>query len=349
VAPSPVHVNVVLGELPSGTIFHYRLVASNSVGAHQGGDETFMTPNPSFNGDDLADLVVCSNNDEYAVALSGGAVFGAPGSGVWSNWACNPHALVGDFTGDGVDGIAVPNEASNTWAVSVSGGSSFGAAGTGTWLTGWTWKPTWAAVGDFTGDGKDDLIMCNNNEYSVALSNGKEFGAPGSGVWSKWACNPHAVVGDFNGDGKDDIAVPNEANNTWAVDLSTGAGFEAVGSGTWLAGWTAKPTWAAAGDFTGNGKDDLILCNNNDEYSVALSNGKELGAPGSSVWSKWACNQHAVVGDFNGDAKEDIAVPNEANNTWSVSLSNGAEFGAPGTNTWLTSYTTKPAWAGVGG
>ncbi len=330
--------------LPSGTHYHYRIVASNVVGTSYGGDMTFMTTKASFDGDDLADLIMCNNN-EYSVALSNGTQLGAAGSQVWSKWACNQHAVVGDFNGDGKDDIVVPNESNNTWNVDLSTGSSFEAPGSGTWLTGWTAKPTWIGVGDFTGDGKDDLIMCNNNEYSVALSNGTQLGAAGSQVWSKWACNQHAVVGDFNGDGKDDIVVPNESNNTWNVDLSTGSSFEAPGSGTWLTGWTAKPTWIGVGDFTGDGKDDLIMCNNN-EYSVALSNGTQLGAAGSQVWSKWACNQHAVVGDFNGDGKDDIVVPNESNNTWNVDLSTGSSFEAPGSGTWLTGWTAKPTWVG---
>jgi hypothetical protein len=333
--------------LPSGTFIHYRIVASSVGGTSYGEPMTFMTPNSSFTGSSLADLVMCNNNDEYAVAVSNGTELGSS-TGLWSKWGCNQHAVVGDFAGNGKDDVALPSEG-NVWNVALSTGSSFEGPGSGTWLTGWTSDPSWIGEGDFTGDGKDDLVMCNNNdEYAVAISNGTAFGASGTGVWSKWGCNRHAVVGDFTGDGEDDIAVPNESNGTWAVGVSNGSdNFEAAGSGTWLTGWTASPAWAATGDFTGDGEEDLITCEKN-EYAVAVSNGKELGASGSGIWLHAPCKTHAVIGDFNGDGKDDIAIPNESNNSWTVELSTGTQFGAAGSGTWLSGWTAKPSWADVG-
>jgi hypothetical protein len=348
---SAVVVNANITGLSQGTTYHYRVVASNSAGTIDGKDETFVTTKASFNGDGMADLAVCEKGKaEYAVAVSNGKELNAPGSGVWkTGWGCNSKALVGDFTGNSLDDVVIPNVSNNTWGVMLSNGKEFGAAGTGTWLTGLGAAPAWAGVGDFTGNGKDDLVTCENNVYAVAVSNGKEFGASGTGVWKTgWGCNPKAIVGDFTGNGLDDIAIPNESNNTWGVMLSNGKEFGAPGTGTWLTGWTTTPEWAATGDFTGNGMDDLVVCNHN-EYAVALSNGKELNAPGSGVWKTgWGCNKHAIVGDFNGDGKDDILIPNESNNTWGAMLSNGKEFGAPGTGTWLTGWTTTPEWAGTG-
>jgi hypothetical protein len=241
----------VITGLAADTTYHFRLVTS-SVGipsaGRDGEDHVLRTTKASFTGEPFADLVLCDNNDEYAVAVSTGAALGGPGTNVWSDWGCSSHAVVGDFTGDGKDDIAVPNEANSTWAVGVSNGTSFDAPGTGTWLTGWTATPTWAAAGDFTGNGKDDLVLCDNNEYTVAVSSGSAFGAAGTGVWLHAPCKRDAVVGDFNGDGKDDIAIPNESNNSWTVELSDGTKFGTAASGTWLAGWTATPTWADAGE-----------------------------------------------------------------------------------------------------
>ncbi|MFZ2113597.1 MAG: VCBS repeat-containing protein, partial [Solirubrobacteraceae bacterium] len=113
-------------------------------------------------------------------------------------------------------------------------------------------------------------------------------------------------------------------------------------------GWTTEPEWAAAGDFTGNGVDDLVMCSHSDEYAVALSNGKELGVSGSSVWLHAPCKAGAIVGDFNGDGKEDLAIPNESNTSWTVELSDGTKFGAAGSGTWLSGWAAKPYWVDAG-
>jgi hypothetical protein len=69
-------------------------------------------------------------------------------------------------------------------------------------------------VGDFNGDGKDDIATflrdtqsgSSQGDVYVSLSNGNGFDT--SSVWHDWFCINEEVcdVGDFNGDGKDDIA-----------------------------------------------------------------------------------------------------------------------------------------------
>ena len=78
--------------------------------------------------------------------------------------------------------------------------------------------PLSVAVGDFNGDGVEDLAVANHssNNVSVLLGNGDgsfqaalDFGAGSS---------PRSVaVGDFNGDGRPDLAVANENSNNVSV------------------------------------------------------------------------------------------------------------------------------------
>jgi hypothetical protein len=81
-------------------------------------------------------------------------------------------------------------------------------------------SPRSVTVGDFNGDGKQDLAVVNigSNNVSILLGDGAgNFSAPtnfGTGA------SPHSVaVGDFNGDGNQDLAVANYDSNNVSILL----------------------------------------------------------------------------------------------------------------------------------
>jgi hypothetical protein len=151
-----------------------------------------------FNGDHATDFVVSdATNDAYAVTLSTGGGFGAPGSQWWltgltgrPNWGG-----VGDFNGDSKDDLVIADPVSNSYVVSLSDGTRFGAAGSGSWITNWGSRPDWAGVGDFNGDGKDDVIVTDDADgarYGVAISDGERLGAAGTHFWlNGWSAAPN--------------------------------------------------------------------------------------------------------------------------------------------------------------
>src|SRR5919109_1044062 len=70
--------------------------------------------------------------------------------------------------------------------------------------------PSSVAVGDFNGDGKQDLAIANqhSNNASILLGDGAgNFSAPTN--FGTGASPLSVAVGDFNGDGKQAIAVAN--------------------------------------------------------------------------------------------------------------------------------------------
>jgi FG-GAP-like repeat len=81
------------------------------------------------------------------------------------------------------------------------------------------------AVGDFNGDGKQDLAVTNvtTNSVSILLGNGNGgFSAPTTFPVGN---NPGSIaVGDFNGDGKQDLAVANLGSNNVGIFIGNGDG-----------------------------------------------------------------------------------------------------------------------------
>ncbi len=115
--------------------------------------------------------------------------------------------------------------------------------------------PQSIAVGDFNGDGKQDLAVGNASSRNVSILLGDgvgNFSAPTNfatdGVYS-------VAVGDFNGDGKQDLAVATGSGNVYIL-FGDGAGN--FSTHTSFSGGDF-PYSIAVGDFNGDGKQDIAV------------------------------------------------------------------------------------------
>jgi hypothetical protein len=337
-----------------GTTYHYRIVATSRAGVTAGADQTFRTrrATPSFDGDNRADLVATNpSTNSVAVTLSTGRSFNASGSGTWLNgWSSPTWMEVGDFNGDDKSDLAATDPSTNHVSVTTSTGSSFNGPNSGWWIDGWS-VPRWMRVGDFNGDGKDDLAATDpsTNTVMVTLSTGRSFNASGSGTWlNGWSSPTWMEVGDFNGDGKDDLAATDPWTNHVAVSTSTGSSFNGPNSGWWIDGWSV-PRWMRVGDFNGDGKDDLVATDpSTNHVSVTTSTGSSFNGPNSGWWiDGWSVPEWMEVGDFDGDGKDDLAATDPWTNHVAVTTSTGSSFGGLGSQ-WWTDGWSMPEWMRVG-
>jgi hypothetical protein len=287
-----------------------------------------------------------------------------------TNWINHPSTvmLVGDFNADGKDDLSPTNPSWHTSPIFFSNGD-------GSWRVTTSGTPTWANAdaqrfaGDFNGDGRTDIAF-RKPDWSttpILFSNGDgtwTATALSTPAWkgestSAWINNAGttAITGDFDGDGKTDFALKNPVYGTTPVFLSNGDGSFRVNT-------SETPSWAStsaalmlAGDYNGDGKTDLAFRNpaswtNN---PTNWTNTPILFAKGDGTWvpvnltppsyngqatGGWINNEATtvVVGDYNGDGRDDLAMKNAAWAGSPIFLSNGD-------GTWVISTSVTPIWA----
>ena len=214
-----------------------------------------------FNGDHRDDILWRSDSGALSNWL-------ATANGGWQNNDASAAtsasiswhvAGVGDFNGDNRDDILWRGDtgALSNWLSTASGGwQNNDANAASSAPTNWQI----AAVGDFNGDGRDDILWRNS---SGAFSN---WLATASGGWQNNDANGasfaptswHIVgVGDFNGDTRDDIL--------WRSDTGALSNWLATANGGWQnndvnAASSAPTSWhiASIGDFNGDNRDDIL-------------------------------------------------------------------------------------------
>ena len=216
----------------------------------------------------------------------------------WNNWSNSVpwhDVQLGDFNGDGKDDIA--GRTNGEWWIALASETpsttTFYNQYWGDWSRQFPWDDV--TVGDFNGDGLDDIAGRSDSRWWVARSNGTAFETESWGEWSRGTTWEDVVVADFSGDGMDDIAA--RADGQWWVSLSAGSQFITTLWGT----WPHADQWreVVSADFTGDGLDDIAGWVNG-SWWVASSDGQQFAA---EPWTQWSTDGQWLdiqVGQFGG-------------------------------------------------
>jgi hypothetical protein len=280
-----------------------------------------------LNGDGRLDAVFVSGQGSLkpTVMINTGNVSGVPQFTV-THYAPVYSGLrsvtVGDLNGDGRPDFIVGNAYGSLYVYLNNGNGAF-TAGQATNLVpnvgGSTGR---GAIADLNGDGKADYAVTSNQAGATDIF----FGNGNGTLQTPPVVIPNYAVGvavaDVNGDSKPDLLEVD--GSQLLVYLNAGGGTFGLSGTTLLAGANSLTT----ADINGDGTLDAVVGkSSSNQIAVLLGDGSgAFGAP-----ALFAVNnnpQDVSVGDFNGDAKLDVATVGYGDRTFGV-LTNTTVFVAP--------------------
>ena len=283
-----------------------------------------------FNGDGRSDVLWRHDNGQLSNWLgqaNGGFVANDSNAltSVSTSWQI---AGTGDFNGDGRDDILWRSNSGqvSNWLGQANGGF-VGNDSNALSSVSTAWNV--AGVGDFNGDGRDDILWRNNNGQLsnwLGQSNGGFAGNDANAYSSAPTSWKVAGVGDFNGDGRDDIL--------WRSDTGQLSDWLGTASGGWqnndANAFTSAPTsWKilGVGDFNGDNRDDILWRSSSGQLSnwLGQANGGFVANDANALANVSLSWHVAQIGDFNGDNRDDILWRSDTGgfSNWLGSVSGG--------------------------
>jgi len=265
--------------------------------------------------------------------------------------ATDPRSIAaGDFNNDGKIDLAVANFGTNNVSVLLGGDAGTFTLTSQSPFDSGTGAAA-VAAGDFNRDGNLDLAVANSGAGTVSIF-------PGIGDGTFGAATPTLTVGpapmavltgDWNADGNSDLAVVNSGDGTVSIFNGSGDGlFAPAATPTITVG--ATPVAGVAGDWNGDGQQDLAIVNSGaGNVSILLGNGDGTFTPATTPTVTVGSSPMAIAaGDFDRDGILDLAVANSGSGNVSILLGNGNGTFQPAANFGIAVTSPTPSGIVVG-
>ncbi|MGW5775027.1 FG-GAP-like repeat-containing protein [Streptomyces sp. NPDC003863] len=232
----------------------------------------------------------------------------------WNAYTAPKAAGFGDMNADKKSDVVVRDKAGRLWFLPGDGTGKLVGSG------GWNAMNALTRHGDFSADGREDVIARESATGKLWLYPGTGTGAVGtrkligSGGWN--AMDKLTAFGDLTSDGRSDLlAVEKSTGKLWLYpSTSTGTlgARKLIGSG----GWNAMNALVGAGDLNGDNRADLVA-REASTGKLWFYPGTAAGGVGSRVligsggWNVMAT--FLSVGDYNADGRNDLATITNSN------------------------------------
>ncbi|MDB6019020.1 MAG: putative peptidase [Pedosphaera sp.] len=300
------------------SLYHYRLVASNSFGVCIGPDQTFSTPlftllniglvaapgtfaAGDFNNDGKLDFAFTANISDYTRIYLGSADNTFTDSGVRLPGLNSGYAEWGDYDRDGrldllLSGypLSACTVYRNTGANSLTNINAGLKAGSGTWA-------------DYDNDGKLDVLVAGNAAWQLYHNAG---GGQFTSAFAWTGVEGNVAWGDFDNDGHLDFVISGvDTNSNPATRLYRNnglGGFTLVNAG--LTNLFGRAAW---GDYDNDGNLDLLISGAITTYTYSPGVVKLYRNHGGGVFTEVPTtlpnvNANILWADYDNDGKLDI-------------------------------------------
>jgi hypothetical protein len=166
-----------------------------------------------------------------------------------------------------------------------------------------------SAGGDFTGDGRTDILARERGTGRLRVYLGNGTGGF-SGVLYRgagWQVMSHVVGSpDVTGDGRPDILSVDGRTGELLVYRGDGRGW-VTGTPTRMAGFGAIRELVAPGDFDGDGRSDVVVVASDGALRILSGNGDGTFGPGRTIGLGWQVFTEVLgAGDVDGDGSTDL-------------------------------------------
>ncbi len=294
-----------------------------------------------FTGDGRSDLVL--RDATGTVALYSGSGAGTFGAGVQlvsaaQGWWDAKSMTAGDFTGDGKADLLVRWAAGSVFLYPGNGTGGLGGSVPVVPAGGWT-NAVDVTAGDFTGDGRADVVIrwTDGRVTLHPVTGASVFGTPVElRPAGDWTDATDVTAGDFNNDNKADLLVRWTAGSLF---LYPGNGTGGLTGSVVVA---AAPAWAdardlTAGEFTGDGKGDLLVRWADHHVQLVAGNGQSGFTPLNSAPALTPAGAggfldaaDVIPGEFTGDGITDLVVRWNSGSVYLYPNSGTGTFSAAG-------------------
>ena len=166
---------------------------------------------------------------------------------------------------------------------------------------------------DFDGDGRSDVLWRNIDNGYTSNWLGTESGAffvNDANALDPWAIGNLAAVGDFNGDGRADTLWRYDQTELFLSFTAPGGSFQFF----WSLGFAPPEvpiswTVAGAGDFDGDGLDDILWTSNDGRMSNWLSDGDYTFVINDAIaMTTLGSSTVQAIGNFDGTGGDDVLI-----------------------------------------